>query len=68
MAQLELKQYILELQSQIKIFTHLKLCLATAIHNFKWVKIKCVSPQCVCSSLGNTYSLADLNNTLDLLS
>ena len=21
------------------IFTHLKLCLATAIHNFKWVKI-----------------------------
>ena len=23
----------------ISIFTHLKLCLATAIHNFKWVKI-----------------------------
>ena len=23
----------------IKIFTHLKLCLADAIHNFKWVKI-----------------------------
>ena len=23
----------------IWIFTHLKLCLATAIHNFKWVKI-----------------------------
>ena len=23
----------------ILIFTHLKLCLATAIHNFKWVKI-----------------------------
>ena len=23
----------------IYIFTHLKLCLATAIHNFKWVKI-----------------------------
>ena len=22
------------------IFTHLKLCLADAIHNFKWVKIK----------------------------
>ena len=22
-----------------EIFTHLKLCLATAIHNFKWVKI-----------------------------
>ena len=21
------------------IFTHLKLCLADAIHNFKWVKI-----------------------------
>ena len=21
------------------IFTHLKLCLATATHNFKWVKI-----------------------------
>ena len=24
---------------KIWIFTHLKLCLATAIHNFKWVKI-----------------------------
>ena len=24
---------------QIWIFTHLKLCLADAIHNFKWVKI-----------------------------
>ena len=23
----------------IKFFTHLKLCLATAIHNFKWVKV-----------------------------
>ena len=23
----------------IWIFTHLKLCLAYAIHNFKWVKI-----------------------------
>ena len=23
----------------IRIFTHLKLCLADAIHNFKWVKI-----------------------------
>ena len=23
----------------IWIFTHLKLCLADAIHNFKWVKI-----------------------------
>ena len=23
----------------IWIFTHLKLCLATAIHNFKWVEI-----------------------------
>ena len=23
----------------IVIFTHLKLCLADAIHNFKWVKI-----------------------------
>ena len=22
-----------------KLFTHLKLCLADAIHNFKWVKI-----------------------------
>ena len=22
------------------MFTHLKLCLATAIHNFKWVNIK----------------------------
>ena len=22
-----------------KIFTHLKLCVATATHNFKWVKI-----------------------------
>ena len=27
------------LKSEIKIFTHLKLCLATAIHNFKRVKI-----------------------------
>ena len=25
--------------SEIKIFTHLKFCLATATHNFKWVKI-----------------------------
>ena len=25
---------------QIRIFTHLKLCLADAIHNFKWVKIQ----------------------------
>ena len=24
---------------QFLIFTHLKLCLADAIHNFKWVKI-----------------------------
>ena len=23
----------------IEIFTHLKVCLADAIHNFKWVKI-----------------------------
>ena len=23
----------------IAIFTHLKLCLADAIHNFKWVKV-----------------------------
>ena len=23
----------------MRIFTHLKLCLADAIHNFKWVKI-----------------------------
>ena len=23
------------------IFTHLKLCLATATHNFKWLKIIC---------------------------
>ena len=23
----------------IGIFTHMKLCLADAIHNFKWVKI-----------------------------
>ena len=23
----------------ILVFTHLKLCLANAIHNFKWVKI-----------------------------
>ena len=23
----------------IKMFTHLKMCLATATHNFKWVKI-----------------------------
>ena len=23
----------------ILIYTHLKLCLATAIHNFKWLKI-----------------------------
>ena len=27
------------LKCQIKIFTHLKLCLATATHNFKWVEI-----------------------------
>ena len=25
--------------ANIHIFTHSKLCLATAIHNFKWVKI-----------------------------
>ena len=25
--------------NKIYIFTNLKLCLATAIHNFKWVKI-----------------------------
>ena len=25
--------------ASIRIFTHLKLCLADAIHNFKWVKI-----------------------------
>ena len=24
------------------IFTHLKLCLAAATHNFKWVKIVCL--------------------------
>ena len=24
--------------SELTIFTHLKLCLADAIHNFKWVK------------------------------
>ena len=27
------------LRQCILIFTHLKLCLATATHNFKWVKI-----------------------------
>ena len=27
------------LKQIIKIFTHLKLCLANAIHNFKWPKI-----------------------------
>ena len=27
------------LNNKIEIFTHLKLCLATATHNFKWVKI-----------------------------
>ena len=27
------------LRKFIEIFTHLKLCLATAIHNFNWVKI-----------------------------
>ena len=26
-------------QFKIEILTHLKLCLATATHNFKWVKI-----------------------------
>ena len=30
---------IYPLCSLIEIFTHLKLCLATATHNFKWVKI-----------------------------
>ena len=25
------------------ILTHMKLCLATAIHNFKWVKITDIS-------------------------
>ena len=28
----------------IWIFTHLKLCLADAIHNFKWVKIIYAAP------------------------
>ena len=28
-----------ELNYTIQIFTHLKLCLATATHNFKWMKI-----------------------------
>ena len=27
------------LHYNIKLFTHLKLCLAPATHNFKWVKI-----------------------------
>ena len=27
------------LTANYSIFTHLKLCLADAIHNFKWVKI-----------------------------
>ena len=27
------------LSYSIDIFSHLKLCLATAIHNFKWLKI-----------------------------
>ena len=27
----------------MEIFTHLKLCLADAIHNFKWVKIVQIS-------------------------
>ena len=30
------------LLSDIYIYTHLKLCLATATHNFKWVKITCI--------------------------
>ena len=36
-----LEQYLGRLVT--KIFTHLKLCLATAIHNFKWVKILVMS-------------------------
>ena len=27
------------------IFSHLKLCLATAIHSFKWLKIEVVKGQ-----------------------
>ena len=27
------------LSKEIQILSHLKLCLATAIHNFKWLKI-----------------------------
>ena len=27
---------------EIKIFSHVKLCLATAIHNFKWLKIRVI--------------------------
>ena len=30
---------IIQSNYSIWIFTHLKLCLADAIHNFKWVKI-----------------------------
>ena len=26
----------------MQFFSHLKLCLATAIHNFKWLKITCI--------------------------
>ena len=30
---------LIPLSYLIKIFTHLKLCIATATHNFKWLKI-----------------------------
>ena len=40
-------QYMEQMKLPVKIihwvfiFTHLKLCLAPAIHNYKWVKICC---------------------------
>ena len=30
------------LSQEIQIFSHLNLCLATAIHNFKWLKISLI--------------------------
>ena len=38
-SQIKVKSNIIAIRYRIYIFTYLKLCLATATHNFKWVKI-----------------------------
>ena len=49
-------------KSSYYIFTHFKLCLATATHNFKWVKITHI-----CLIGDRTFANLDVSNNSDFI-